>query len=148
VAKAPTIAELLVAIAEAADWQTQASSFERADQSAEWPFKVDVSAYSHQFSRAQDRRQPGALANQEPPGRWLSRQVADGPADWRTAQRDQAGLYVGQPSDTARLGFAPLESGMSPTTIRARIGWPSAILSIAVRWTIGASWLPADEILI
>ena len=35
VAKAPTIAERLVAIAEAADWQTQASSFERADQSAE-----------------------------------------------------------------------------------------------------------------
>jgi hypothetical protein len=35
VAKASTIAELLAAIAEAADWQTQASSFERAYQSAE-----------------------------------------------------------------------------------------------------------------
>jgi hypothetical protein len=73
VAKASTVTELLVAIAEAAGGQTQASSFECTDQSTEM---VDPGKCKRLFTsqlKAGRRRAETGLPDRDPLGCWLSR---------------------------------------------------------------------------
>jgi len=73
VAKAPTNAEVLVAIAEAAGRQTQASSFEWSDQSTEM---VDPGKCKRLFTsklKARRRKAETGLPDRDPLGCWLSR---------------------------------------------------------------------------